>query len=249
MAAREKILRKKKRKSPTGRRKPRTKKARKSSRKSTQDSDLSTDISVADISVDSEDTISRIDPDILRRAASTSSIEEVRRRIKRKSYSEPKPRPLKKKKKKKRSSFLDESPFASGGNLLPPVVFDREPKVSYDFENKFEKVSKQYRKSLRSLNLPKHIPKKNSCGNFHTGVSDKINNLEDQIGEQLEQALFSNGRRRSRKSIDGDVLEDFEDPVPHVDFALDLIRIMSQELDNWGDMHIPFLDSESEGWE
>ena len=53
---------------------------------------------------------------------------------------------------------------------------------------------------------------------------------------------------------------------PHVDFALDLIRIvyffhrslmivfsvfgeMSQELDNWGDMHIPFLDSESEGWE
>ena len=35
----------KKRKSPTGRRKPRTKKARKSSRKSTQDSDLSTDIS------------------------------------------------------------------------------------------------------------------------------------------------------------------------------------------------------------
>jgi len=252
----------KKRKS-TGRRKPRTKK-RKSSRKSTLDSDLSTDISAADISVDSEDAISRIDPELLRRIPSTSSIDEVRRRIKRKSYSEPKPRPLKKKKKKKRSSFLEDSPNASGGNLLPPVVFDREPKVSYDFENKFETVSKQYRKSLRSLNVPKHIPKKNSCGNFNTGVSDKINTLEDQIGEQLEEALFS---RRSRKSIDGDVLEDFEDPVPHVDFALDLIRIvyfliaalmtinfdvfgeMSQELDNWGDMRMPYLDEESEGWE
>jgi len=116
--------------------------------------------------------------------------------------------------------------------------------VSYETKGTISLASEAFKKNMALANDYKKLPRTISVEAKHLTANKKIDQIEEKIGEELEKEitlmLSPIARSNTNMSYSSSfspgtprVRIDWEDPIPHIDFALDIVRMMKGELENW----------------